>query len=94
MAWDATISHTCTPSYTSLASSSARAVASRAEVNKERKYVSIADRVDFKPVGLETLGAFGPSTQGLLDEIAARVRARTGFSGARSLLYRKIAAAI
>ena len=45
-------------------------------------------------VGLETLGAFGPSAQALLDEIAARILTRTGFSSARSLLYRKIAAAI
>ena len=94
MAWDATISHTCAPSYMSIASTSARAVASRAEANKDKKYSSLTDRVDFRAVGLETLGAFGPSAQTLFDDIASRIRTRTGHSGARSLLYRKIAAAI
>ena len=61
MAWDATISYTCAPSYTAIASTSARAVATRAEAYKKRMYASLVDcnRIDFRPVGFETLGAFG-----------------------------------
>ena len=46
------------------------------------------------PVGLETLGAFGPSAKGLLDDLAVKIRARTGGGDARSTLYRRVAAAI
>ena len=65
-----------------------------AEVNKERKYASIRDRVEFRPVGLETLGAFGPSARSLIEDISARIRQRTGQASALARLLRQIGAAI
>ena len=76
MAWYATICHTCAPTYIPAAAATPRAAAETAEGKKLLKYTSIADRVDFPAVGLETLGAFGPSARALLDEIAMKIRER------------------
>ena len=94
MAWDATISHTCAPTYIPSTAGTAGAAAELAEARKDRKYTNLRDRVDFRPVGLETLGAFGPSAKVLLDEIASRIQSRSGRTGERARLYRRIAAAI
>ena len=94
MAWDATIRHTCAPSYIPAASSAARAVAEEAETQKLRKYESLSDRVDFRAVGLETLGSFGAGARALLDDIAARIDARGSAINSRFRLYRRIAAAV
>ena len=51
-------------------------------------------RVVFRAAALESLGTFGPSARLLIDDIAARITSRTGDSGARIRLYRRIAAAI
>ena len=76
--------HTCAPSYTPAASSAARAVAEEAEAQKLRKYESLSDRVDFRAVGLGTLGAFGAGARALLDNIAARIDAHSGVINSRS----------
>ena len=94
MAWDATISHTCAPTYIPSTAGSAGAAAEIAEAKKFRKYASLHDRADFRAVGLETLGAFGPSAKALLDEIGLRIQSRSGRPGERARLYRRIAAAI
>ena len=94
MAWDATIIHTCAPTYISATATAPRAAGELAEEKKVRKYASIADRVDFRAVGLETLGAFGPGARALFDEIARLIRERSGFAGARARLYRQISAAV
>ena len=94
MAWDATIVHTCAQSYRQLTSVNAGAATGAAEIRKRRKYSALSERIDFRPVGLETLGPFGPSAIELLHSIASRIRARTGDSGARVRLYRQIAAAV
>ena len=59
-----------------------------------KKYRTLTDRVDFRAVGLETFGAFGPSAIALFDDIGARIDVRRGSPGARLRLYRQIAAAI
>ena len=94
LAWDATIRHTSAPTYTHLTSINAGSAAALAETAKEKKYAPLADRVRFFPVGLETLGAFGPSALQLVDAVASRIRARTGEQGARTRLCRRLAAAI
>ena len=94
MAWDATICHTCAPTYIPAASSKARAVAEIAEARKDQKYRALADRVEFRAVGLETLGVFGLSAIALFDDIGARIQARINTSGTRLRLFRQIAAAI
>ena len=97
MAWDAsyaTISHTCVPTYIFLTVGSSGAAAKIAVAKKFRKYASLHDRADFRAVGLETLGAFGPSAKALLDEISLRIQSRRGRPGEQARLYRRIAAAI
>ena len=94
MAWDATIHHTCAPTYIPAAATKARAAAMIAENSKNRKYEVLRGRVDFRAVGLETLGAFGPGALALFEDIGARIQTRLGSTGARFRLYRQIAAAI
>ena len=94
ISWDATIGHTSAPTYTYFSSINAGSAAALAETVKEKKYAQLADRVQFFPVGLETLGAFGPSALQLVDAVASRIRARTGEQGARTRLCRRLAAAI
>ena len=94
MAWDATICHTCAPSHIPASAANSGAAAAMAEAGKERKYASIRDRVDFRPVGLETLGSFGPGARSLFEDISARIRERTGQASARVRLLRQIGAAI
>ena len=50
--------------------------------------------MDFRAVGLETLGSFGAGARALLDDISARIDARGGAINSRFQLYRRIAAAV
>ena len=86
IAWDATIRHTCAPSYIPAASSAARVVAEEAETQKLRKYEFLSDRVDFRAVGLETLAALGAGALALLDDIDARIDAHSCAVNSRSRL--------
>ena len=94
MAWDATIIHTCAPSHLHASAIAARAAAAVAESHKTQKYADLGDRYDFRPIGVETLGAFGPQALELVESLVARIHAQTGESGARSRIYRRLAAAV
>ena len=94
IAWDATIIHTCAPSYLRVSTHEAGAAAAAAEERKRLKYISLSGRVVFYPVALETLGAFGRSASELFDTIARRIEARSGENGSRARLHRQIAAAV
>ena len=93
-AWDVTVVHTCAPSYLQASTHEAGAVAAATETRKEAKYTPIEDHATFRAIGIETLGAFGPSTRKLFDEIAKLIRSRTGHLNARSRLYSRVAAAV
>ena len=60
MAWDATVIHTCAPSHLHTSAIAVRAAAATAEHNKKTKYADPNERFDFRPFGVETLGAFVP----------------------------------
>lgn len=94
LAWDATIVHTCAPSYLHASATAVGSAASNAEDRKRAKYSGISDSAVFEPLAFETLGPFGPSARRVLDEIARRIRARTGEKSARSRLYRQLASAV
>ena len=94
IAWDATILHTFAPTYIPSTAGSAGAAEKIAEAKRFRKYASLHDQAYFHAVGLETLGAFGPSAMALLDEIGLRIQSRSGRPGERVGLYRRIAAPI
>ena len=94
MAWDATISHTCAPTYVPACAQTAGAAAKLAEARKNLKYDELKDRIEFRAVGLETLGTFGPGARVFLDEVATRIKARGEPGAVRLRLYRQIAAAV
>ena len=68
--------------------------AAAAEAHKDSKYSCLTSRVAFRVAAFESLGAFGPSARRLLDDIATKIKSRTGDTRARTRLYRRIAAAI
>ena len=92
MAWDATIVHTSAQSYRHLTAIEPGSAA--AESRKTGKYALLNGTAVFYPVGLDTLGPFGPSTKRLFEGVAAKVRARTGDPTARARLIRRIATAV
>ena len=94
MAWDATIIHTCAPSHLKTAVSAAGDAASAAESLKRQRYADLNGRFDFRAVGMETLGAFGPQALELVASVASRVRSFTGEQSARLRITRRLAAAI
>mgnify|MGYP007032683066 CR=1 FL=1 len=66
------------PSYSSLASHSAGAVAERAEKLKSEKYKDLPCDHMFMPIATETSGVFGPRTIQFLKDLGRRIRALTG----------------
>ena len=59
MGWDVTVSHTCALTYVPSCVQTVGAEASLAEASENIKYAELKDRIEFRAVGLETLGAFG-----------------------------------
>ena len=94
MAWDATIVHTCAASHLSSSAVSQRAAAGAAETLKARKYADLAGRFDFRPVGVESLGAFGPQALELVKSIVARFRGHGDQNGVCARIYRRLGAAV
>ena len=93
-AWDATIFHTCASSHLHSTAVEAGSGAAAAEARKDSKYAALNGRAQFRAVAIETLDAFGPSARRLFDEIADRIKSRTGDACARSHLYARIAAVV
>jgi len=94
LAWDATVIHTCAPTHLPASAVAARAATVSAEAHKTAKYADMAERYDFRPFAVETLGAFGASALELVDALAGRIRAQTGELGARGRLYRRLSIAV
>ena len=77
LAFDATIVHTCAPSHLPHTAVVAGAAAESAESRKDDKYSSLRSRgIDFRPLAIETLGAFGRSALEVVDLIVERIRKR------------------
>ena len=72
--------------YLHLTAVSAGAAAESAELIKDKKYAFLAGRSYLVPIGLETLGAFGPSAMKLLDDLAVRILAHRGGRDVRTTL--------
>jgi hypothetical protein len=94
MAWDATVTHTCAHSHLHASAVAARASAAAAESRKAVKYADLGGRFDFCPVGIESLGAFGPQALELAEALATRLQAQTGERGARARIFRKLGVAV
>ncbi len=84
----------CAPSHLKTAVSAAGAAAAAAESLKRQRYADLNGRFDFRAVGTETLGAFGPQALELVDSVASRVRSFISEQSARLRITRRFAAAI
>ena len=76
--WDATCPDTLAPSYITLASREAGAVAEEAEKKKRTKYAHLVESHYFGLVAVETMGVFGPEARSFLR--ASHCQCHTGSS--------------
>ena len=75
--WDVTCPDTLAPSYLSIATAEAGAVAREAEHRKQVKYSHLEDSHYFVPIAIETLGAMGHKARSFLKELAQRIHLAT-----------------
>ena len=94
MAWDATVIHTCASTHLHVSPVTARAAANAGELRKSRKDADSSERYDLRPVGMVTLGAFGPQALELVDTLSARIFNQSADIGTRSRILRRLADAI
>ena len=73
LVWDATCPDTLAPSYSSLATREAGAVAEEAEQRKKVKYSHLERSHCFIPVAVETLSVFGPEARYLVKNLGRRI---------------------
>ena len=77
LVWDATCPDTLAPSYLSIATAEAGAVAREAEHQKQVKYSHLKDSHYFIPIAIETLGAMEHKARSFLKELARRIHLAT-----------------
>lgn len=92
--WDVTIRDTLAPSYLSLASSKAGAVADLAERKKHNHYISLKENHHFTPIAFESLGSCGPETKIFLGRLGKLLKKATGEKRSLDFLFQKISIAI
>lgn len=89
MAWDATIIHTCTLNYLLSFWEAAAAVA---KSHKAQKYGNLRDQYNFRPLGVEIIGAFGPKALELVELFVCMFERQSSENGARTGIYLRLAA--
>ena len=93
--WDATYPDTLTPSYLSIASAKAGAVAREAEHRKEMKYSHLENSHYFVQLAIETLGAMGHKARCFLKELARhRISLAAEDNQAHSHLMQRLSMAV
>ena len=94
LVWDATCPDTLAPSYVSIASAEAGAVAREAEHRKQAKYCHIEDSHYFVPIAIETLGTMGYEARCFLKELSHRIYLATEDSQAHQHLIQHLSVAV
>ena len=94
LVWDATCPDTYAPSYVSLSTREAGAVADQAEQNKRQKYAHLAASYYFVPVAIETSGVMGPEALAFIRELGHRLKAETGEPRSLHFLLQRISVAM
>ena len=89
--WDFTCSDTVAASNRILAATGPGIVADASESLKCHKYASLVSTYIFAPVGVETMGAWGPKVRELIRKIGWRVREATGEPQSTSFLFQRLA---
>ena len=92
--WDATCPDTLAPSYITLASREAGAVAEEAEKKKRTKYAHLEESHYFVPVAVKTMGVFGPEARSFLRELGHRIANATQDPLSHLYLRQRISVAV
>ena len=94
LVWDATCLDTLAPSYLSIATAEAGAVAREAEHQKQVKYSHLEGSHYFIPIAIETLGAMGHKVRSFLKELAQRIHLATEDNQAHHHLIQRLSVAV
>ena len=94
LVWDVTCPDTFAPSYSSIATREAAAVAAMAKERKAVKYVSLSSTYTFTPVVIETSGVFGPRTATFLKDLGHRLAQVTGDKKSTTYLLQRLSVAV
>ena len=92
--WDVTVADTLCQTYVTQCSKHPGAGADSRENGKTLKYVELAEKYCFVPVGVETLGSWGTKGHKLIKEIENKVAEVTGEKRSTSFLFQSISIAI
>ena len=93
LAWDFTCPDTLARSHIKKSTEAGKA-ASRAEDGKLKKYRHLNEDYYVVPIGIETLGSFGPHAQDFIKDIGHRIMESTGEKKSTSYLMQTIGMAI
>jgi hypothetical protein len=94
LVWDFTCSDTLASSHVNKTSLSACASAADAEDAKIRKYSTLVSQYEFAPIGVETLGSWGPCALRVLKEIGKRITVQTCESRSTIYLMQRLSIAV
>ena len=90
LVWDVTVVDTLAPSHLHGSASEAGSAALEAEEKKTEKYSDIAERYNFCPIGMETMGSWGPEARKIIGEIGKKLVSNTNEIRAAAFLKQKI----
>ena len=94
MIWDATCPDTVAPSYFARSAVEEGTAAHASESKKITKYLALADKHDFVPVAIETLGTWGERGLAFMNEVRRRVAAITGDNRSTAFLKQRMSLAV
>ena len=94
MIWDATCPDTVAPSYVARSAVEAGTAAHASESKKITKYLALADKHDFVPVAIETMGTWGERGLAFVNEVGRRVAAITGDNRSTAFLKQRMSLAV
>ena len=94
LVWDVTCTDTFAPSYRSHATQGPGLVAAVAEEKKAGKYCELPPSHWFSPISVETMGAMGPRSLGLLKDVGQRISVETGEPKSLEYLLQRLSVAV
>ena len=94
MIWDATCPDTVAPSYVAISTVEAGMATHASESKKIAKYLALADKHDFVPVAIETMGTWGERGLAFVNEVGRRVAAITGDNRSTAFLKQRMSLAV
>ena len=94
LVWDATCVDTLAKSNLHRSALRAGAAADHAEILKSQKYTDLGDRYNFKPLGFETVGGWGPKTVAFMHNLGRKIKTKTSEPRSTSYLFQRLSIAI